>query len=193
MIISKLEIFPFQNALIIAFLGALIGQLIIIAINFIKREIDLNRKKDMIINDLKSQLKVLNLVSEKYLELKNMLERRETDSFTTNVFHTLQLDIYQSVPKNELYAIFKKRLFLLVDIYKSIEFIKLHTPYLVYSDYLKKSELHFEEKKDDPNHINFCDTELGFIDMTIKNIDNHLKTIFHIKLDIEKLIGKKTV
>jgi hypothetical protein len=147
----------------------------------------------MIINDLKSQLKVLDLVSEKYLELKNLLERRETCSFTTNVFHTLQLDIYQSIPKNELYAIFKSKLFLLVDIYKSIEFIKLHTPYSVYGDYLKKSELHFEEKKDDPNHINFCDTELGFIDMTIKNIDNHLKTVFHIKLDIEKLIGKKAV
>ncbi len=193
MIISKLEIFLFQNTLIIAFLGALIGQLIIIIINFIKRKIDLNEKKDMIINDLKSQLEVLNLVAEKYLELKKILKRRETDSFTTNVFHTLQLDIYQSVPKNELFAIFKKRLFLLVDIYKSIEFIKLNSPYSVYNDYLKKSELHSEDKKDDPNHINFCETELGFIDIAIKNIDNHLKTILDIKLNIEKLICKKTV
>ena len=188
MIVLITEFFPFQNTLIIALIGSFIGQLIIICISLVKRKIDLNRKKNMIISDLKSQLKVLKLVSEKYFELKSMFQIRNVDCFTVSVFQTLQLDIYQSVPKNELYAIFKTKLFLLVDIYKSIEFIKQNSPYLVYSDYLIKSELHFEETKDNSNHDKFCEAELGFIEIAIKNINNHMKTIVQIEDDIKKLI-----
>lgn len=155
----------------------------------IKREIDLRRKKEMIINDLKNQLEVLNNVRDKYIELKDKLERRDTDYFTSSVFQTLQLDIYNSVFKNELYSIFKSKMFTLVEIYKSIEFLKIHSPYNVYSDYLEKSESHFEEKKNDPNHEKYCETELGFIENTIKNINNHLNTINSIK-DNMKILNK---
>ncbi len=181
--------FPWLKTLIIALIGALIGQILSWFFNWIKRKIDFNKKKKMIINDLLSQVKVLDLLTEKYLELKKILENKETDTFTSCIFHTLHLDIYQSVLKSELYEIFDKKLFLLVDIYKSIEFIKQHSPYEVYSDYLKKSELHLEEKKDDPNHEKYCSREMGFIENALKNIDNHLKTVVEIKLDVKNLIG----
>lgn len=107
--------FPWLKTLIIALIGALIGQILSWFFNWIKRKIDFNKKKKMIINDLLSQVKVLDLLTEKYLELKKILENKETDTFTSCIFHTLHLDIYQSVLKSELYEIFDKKLFLLVD------------------------------------------------------------------------------
>lgn len=187
MIFLNLEPFPFQKTLLIAFIGAIIGQSLILFISWIKRKIDLSSKKKMIINDLNNQNKILDELIQKHLELKQLFERRETDQFTTSIFQVLQLDIYQSVPKNELYLIFKKNLSILVDIYKSIEFLKQNSPYWIYKDYLEKSELHLEEKKDDENHNFHCDTELGFMDIGIKNILNNIKTINDTKEKIKKL------
>lgn len=187
MILLYQETFSFQKTLLIALIGAVIGQTLILLIGWIKRKIDLRNKKKMIINDLKSQNNTLDLIIEKHIELNNLFIKRETDLFTTSIFQTLHLDIYQSVPKNELYSIFKKDLTVLVDIYKSIEFIKNHGPYWIYKDYLGKSESHFEEKKNDPNHILYCSTEIGFIDIAMRNIQNNLNTIQEIKEKIKKL------
>ena len=178
------ESFPFQKTLLIALIGALIGQTLILLISWVKREIDLLRKKKMIINDLNNQNNTLDLITEKFIELNNLFVKKETALFTTSIFQTLQLDIYQSVPRNELHSIFKKDLATLVDIYKSIEFIKDNGPYWVYKDYLAKSELHLEEKKNEPNHNFYCDTHIGFIEIAKKNIQNNLNTIKETKSDI---------
>lgn len=149
---------------------------------------DLLRKKQMIVNDLNNQSKTLELIKEKHIELNDLFKKRKTDLFTTSIFQTLQLDIYQSVLKNELHSMFKKDLAMLVDIYKSIEFVKNNGPYWIYKDYLEKSELHLEEKKNDPNHNFYCDTHIGFIEIAMKNIENNLNTIRETKSKINKLI-----
>ena len=186
-LLLRQEPFPFQKTLLIALIGAIIGQALVLLISWIKKEIDLSRKKKMIVNDLNNQNKTLDLLSEKHLELKKLFKKRETDQFTTSIFHTLQLDIYQSVPKNELHSIFKKELTDLVDVYKSIEFIKSNGPYWIYKDYLEKSELHLEEKKNEPNHDFYCDTHIGFIEIAMKNIENNLRTIREVKSKIKTL------
>ncbi len=187
MILLNQEIFPFQKTLLIALIGAIIGQSLILLIGWIKREIDLSRKKQMIINDLKNQNQTLDLIIEKHNELNNLFVKRETDQFTTSIFQTLQLDIYQSVPKNELHSIFKKDLAVLVDVYKSIEFIKSNGPYWIYKDYLEKSELHLDVKKHEPNHNFYCETHIGFIKIAMKNIQNNLNTIRETKAKIKRL------
>lgn len=187
-----IEPFPFQKTLWIALIGALIGQTLIIFISWGKRQIDLNRKKRMILADLNNQNKILDLVAEKFIELNEQFNKKDTDLFTTSIFHNLQLDIYESVPKNELYCIFKKDLHVLVEVYKSIEFLKTNSPYWVYRDYLEKSEQHFKEKENDSNHVFLCDAEIGFMDIAQKNIHNSLKTIEHTKTNIQKIISKKT-
>ncbi|MDP3359656.1 MAG: hypothetical protein Q8S41_09945 [Lutibacter sp.] len=187
MIILNSEPFSFQKTLLIALIGAIIGQTLILLISWIKRKINLSQKKQMILNDLNNQNKILDVLIQKHLELNELFKKRETDHFTTSIFHTLQLDIYQSVPKNELHSIFKKELVILVDIYKSIEFIKQNGPYWIYKDYLEKSELHIEEKKNETNHNFYCNTHLGFIDIAMKNIENNIKTIKETKLNIIKL------
>ncbi|MBP92648.1 MAG: hypothetical protein CMC55_00855 [Flavobacteriaceae bacterium] len=181
------EPFSFQKTLLIALIGALIGQSLILLISWIKRKIDLSRKKQMIIYDLKNQNTILDNLNYKHLELKNLFEYRKTEEFTTSIFHDLQLDIYQSVAKNELYSIFKKDLSTLVDIYKSIEFLKEKSPYWIYGDYLAKSELHLEETKKEENHEFYCETHLGFMDTAMKNIENNIKTISETKSKIQKL------
>jgi len=55
MIFLNTEPFPFQKTLLIALIGAIIGQFLISIISWIKRKIDLSRKKQMIFNDLNNQ------------------------------------------------------------------------------------------------------------------------------------------
>lgn len=177
--------FPFQKTLLIALIGALIGQSIVLIINWLKTKVDLSTKKQMIIKDLENQDKTLDLIIEKFNELNNLFIKRKTEYFKTSVFQNLQLDIYQSISKNELYLIFKKDLATLIDIYKSLEFIKNNSPYFLYKEYLEKSNLHLEEKKNEPNHEFYCDIHLGIIELSVQNIENHLKTIRETKLKIK--------
>jgi len=186
-IFGTIENFSLQKTLLIALIGALIGQLMIILVGFLKKKINLQRKKSMILNDLKNQNEILDSLTKKHLELADLFKRKQVDTFTTSIFHTLQLDIYESIPKNELYQIFQKDLFKLVDIYKSIEFLKNHSPYWIHRDYLEKSELHLEEEKNNSEHNFWCETHLGFIDIALGNIENNFKTINQIKKDIKEL------
>ena len=186
-----IEQFPFQKTLLIALIGAIIGQSLILLIGWLKRQIDLNRKRKMILADLNNHNKILDLVAEKFIELNKLFDRRETDTFTSSIFHNLQLDIYESIPKHELYSIFKKDLHVLVEIYKSIEFLKKNSPYWLFAEYLEKSEQHNKEEENNPEHEHYCETELGFIDLAQKNIQNHLKTIKETKLKIDKLTSEK--
>jgi hypothetical protein len=181
--------FSFQKTLIIALIGALIGQILSWLLTWVKRKIDLMRKKNMIINDLKTQNKVLDKTNTKYLELKELFEKKETNLFTTSTFHSLNSDIYNSVPKNELYLMFDEKLNDLVDIYNSIEFIKNNGPHYIYTNYLRKTESHLAEKKNQTNHEFYCSTHLSLIDITVQNIDNHIDSIRQIKSDIKKIIA----
>lgn len=183
------EPFSFQKTLLIALIGAVIGQTLIILISWTKRQIDLNRKKQMILDDLNNHNKILDLVSEKFIELDKQFDNRDTSVFTSSVFHNLQLDIFESVPKNELYSIFKNDLHILVEIYKSIEFLKTNSPYWVYSNYLEKSEEHYKANEKDPNHVFLCDAEIGFMDIAQKNIQNNLRTIKDTKDKIKKIVN----
>ena len=163
MILLNQEPFPFQKTLLIALIGAIIGQFLILLIGWIKRKINLSRKKQMIVNDLKNQNQTLDLIIEKHNALNNLFIKRE------------------------LHSIFKKDLAVLVDVYKSIEFIKNHGPYWIYNDYLEKLEIHLDEKKNVPNHNFYCETHLGFINIAIKNIQNNLITLQETKAKIKKL------
>lgn len=187
MIFLKQEPFPFQKTLLIALIGAIIGQTLILLISWIKKGIDLQRKKQMIITDLNNQSKTLDLITIKHNELNTLLTNKETNLFTTSTFQTLQSDIYHSVSKSELYSIYKKDLVILVDIYKSIEFIKNNGPYWIYNDYLRKSELHLEEKKNEPNHDFYCNTHIGYIEIAKKNIQNNLNSIKETKRKIKEI------
>lgn len=188
-LIMLFQPFDWEKTLIVALIGAIVGQLIVSGFSWIKRKRDLTRKKKMIVNDLKSQKGLLENNRSKHIQLKTQFENRSTDEFTSSIFQTLHLDIYNSVTKPDLYSIFKNDLPKIVDIYKSIEFVKKYGPYWIYKDYLEKSELHLEEKKNEPNHIFYCNTHLGFINIAIKNIENNLKTIDKINSDIESILS----
>ncbi|MEP5341175.1 MAG: hypothetical protein ABJL44_15660 [Algibacter sp.] len=187
MILLISEPFPFQKTLLIALIGAIIGQSLVILIGWIKKQIDLSRKKQMIVNDLNNQNIILKELTKKHLELKRLFENRKTEQFTSSIYHVLQLDIYQSVQKNELHSIFKKDLSVLVEVYKSIEFIKNNGPYWIYKDYLEKSERHLEETVNKSNYVFYDETHIGFMEIAMNNIENNLRTIQDTISKIEKL------
>lgn len=182
-----IELFSFQKTLTIAFIGAFISQIIIISVLWIKKKIDLAEKKKMLIKDLENQSIILDRMKGKYTELIDLFDSRQTDKFTSSVFQDLHLDIFESVPKNELYRIFKQNLFDLVDIYKSIEFLKTHSPLWIYEHYLNKSNFHSKEKENDLNHEFYCSTQLSIIELSKGQIQSNLKTIEEIKTLITKI------
>ena len=187
MILLTTEPFFDFKTLYIAFAGAIIGQLIVSLFSWCKIKKDLNQKRNLIISDLKNQGEILNRLNVKLVELKELFKKKETDRFTSSVFHDLHLDIFESVSKIELYEIFKNEIFDLVDVYNSIEFLKEYGPFWIYEDYLNKSNLHIEEKKNDLNHEFYCKTHLDIISFSITQIENNLNTIEHLKITIKKL------
>lgn len=182
------QYFPYVNTLVAALIGAIIGQLSIILFNWIKRRIELNNKRNLIKADLKNQMVILTRMETKLSELKTLFENRKTDLYKGDVFHDLTKDIYESVPKIELYKIFKDKLPILVDIYESIMFLKTNNPPSIYHKYVTKLNNHTTEKKDQQNHDFYCTTHLGYIEIAIGQISNNLNTISDVKEQINKIL-----
>ena len=188
MILKTAQNFPYVNTLVAALIGAFIGQLSILLFNWIKRKIELNNKKKLIEADLKNQKVILTRMETKLNELKTLFENRDTDRYKGDVFHDLTKDIYESVPKIELFKIFGNLLPTLVDIYESIMFLKINNPPAIYYKYITKLNNHIDEKKDQPNHDFYCKTHLGFIEIAVGQISNNLKTISEVKEQMNKIL-----
>ncbi len=188
MILKITQEFPYVYTLVAALIGAIIGQLSIIFFNWVKKRIDLNNKKKLIVADLKNQRIILERMETKLLDLKIQFENRNTDLYKGDVFHDLTKDIYESVSKLELFKIFNEQLPTLVDIYESIIFLKTNNPPQIYHQYVTKLNNHTVEKKDQPNHEFYCITHIGFIEIAVGQISNNLKTIADVKQQMNKII-----
>lgn len=185
---SLSEDFDVTKTLVTALIGAIIGQIIIFLITFLNNKRLRKEKRKLIVADLTNQLKVLTRLVSKLNDLDKKFETRDTQTHTSDAFHDLQTDIYESVPKPDLHKIFKHDLFKLVDIYKSIRFLQDNSISNLYSNYLKKLEIHLKEKQDDPNHKFFCQTHIGYIDLTRGQIKNNLSTIMDITKEMNEII-----
>jgi len=180
--------FNFIETLFVALIGALIGQLIVYIFTKYNAFLDLKLKKKIVIDDLKTQLQILDYNQKKHIELKDQFLQRDLNTFTSSIFQTLHLDIYDSLSKTDLYKIFKAKLPVLVDVYKSIEFIKENGPYKIYSDYLMDSEDHLKSKQHDSTHEFYCRTHKQLIEISLKNINNNIDTIEDIKRNAKLIL-----
>lgn len=176
--------FDVTKTLVTALIGAVIGRVIIFVIDWANRK----EKQRLIVADLSHQLKVLSRLNTKLNELDKKFENKDTSDNTSDAFHDLQTDIYESVPKPDLHKIFKNDIFKLVDIYKSIRFLQDNSIANLYGNYLTKLEMHQKEKQDDRNHDFFCRTHLSFIELTRGQIKNNLSTISDITKKMNELI-----
>jgi hypothetical protein len=179
--------FPYMNTIAAALIGAIIGQLIIVLVNWAKKKIDLKNKKRLIQADISNQKIILERMEIKLNELKILFETNNTDIYKGDVFHDITKDIYESVSKIDLYKIFGKKLPILVDIYESLMFLKANNPPEIYNRYVTKLNNHITEKQDDPKHDFYCRTHMGFIKIAIDQISNNLSTISDIKEQMIKL------
>lgn len=187
MFLKTTQHFQFTNTLLAALIGAIIGQISILFFNLIKKKIDLFNKKKLIQADLKNQKVILIRMETKLIELKNLFEKREIEKYEGDIFHELTKDIFESVPKLELYKIFNIKLPILVDIYESIMFLKMNNPPTIYGQYILKLNIHTSEKKNQVDHEFYCTTHIGFINMAIGQISNNLNTIREVKKKIDNL------
>lgn len=180
--------FDFTKTLVTALIGAIIGQVLILFIGWVKNHLTRKDKKKLIVDDLTNQLKVLSRLVTKLNELDKKFEKRDALNNTSDTFQDLQTDIYESVPKTDLHKIFKTDIFKLVDIYKSIEFLKVNSIVNIHITYLQKLEIHTKEKASEPNHDFYCTTHMQFIDTARSQIKNNLGTISDISKEMNEII-----
>ena len=177
-----------ERTLFTALIGALIAQGLIILINWIKNKIELNTKKNLLTADLKSQREVIVKLNTAYETLLDKFQKRDTKKHSYASFEDLHTDIYESVSKTDLFKIFGKRMTKIVNIYKTVRFLKEYSVDAIYRDYIINLDNHLKEKRDNPEHDYFCVTHLGFIDIATGQINNNTKTIGEVLTDIDEFI-----
>ncbi len=188
MILKTAQDFPYINTLVAALIGAFIGQLSILLVNWIKKKIDLKNKENLIKADIRNQKIILERMETKLNALKSLFENRNTDIYKGDVFHDITKDIYDSVPKIDLYKIFDNQLPILVDIYESLMFLKTNSPPVIYDKYVTKLNNHIAEKKDKLDHDFYCKTHVGFIEIAVGQISNNIKTIGEVKEQMNRIL-----
>jgi hypothetical protein len=188
MILKTAQDFPYINTLVAALIGAIIGQLSILLVNWIKKKIDLKNKKNLIKADIRNQMVILERMETKLNALKSLFENRNTDIYKGDVFHDITKDIYDSVPKIDLYKIFDNQLPILVDVYESLMFLKTNSPPVIYDKYVTKLNNHIAEKKDKLDHDFYCKTHVGFIEIAVGQISNNIKTIGEVKEQMNRIL-----
>lgn len=177
--------FDWEKTLFTAFIGALIAQGLVILISWIKVKIDLKTKKNLLITDLKNQKTVILKLKTAYETLLDKFNRQDTKTHSYETFEDLHTDIYESIPKTDLYKVFGKRISKLVEIYKTIRFLKSHSVDTIYRDYITKLDNHLKEKRDNPKHEYYCKTHLGYINIATGQLRSNIKTIEELLTDID--------
>lgn len=176
-LIQETSTFDWEKTLFTALIGAIIGQLLIIVITWIKNKIELNDKKKLLISDLENQKETLIKLKAAYQELIEKFESRNTSEHSYESFKDLHTDIFNALSKTDLYKIFGKKYSKIVNIYKTIEFLTESSVDTIYRDYLMKLSNHLKEKKDKVNHEYYCVTHIGFIDMATRQLKNNIRSI----------------
>lgn len=180
-----------------AFVGAIIGSMVTILSRWILFRIELKRKKKLMNDDLIHQQEVLieyKKITEELLidfENKENLDRRAHPSF-----EDLYTDIYESVSKTDLFIIYQNKLPKIVQIYKSIEFLKDYKPSMLYKEYIdnwnthRKLQEHLEHMKKHPED-KYCGAQIGYMSHAIGQLKLNLNTINEVKRDINNVLNYK--
>lgn len=180
--------FNLEKTLITAFIGALIAQVLIILVTFVKTELGLRTKKKLLITDLKNHKTILIKLKAAYVELLTKFENKNTNRHTVDSFKELQLDVFNSITKTDLYKIFGEDIHEIVKIYKTIEFLKEFSVDRIYTDYITKLSNHLHEKKGIANHEYYCATHLSLIDFAESQLKSNIKTVNELLIEIEVYI-----
>jgi hypothetical protein len=180
--------FEYKKTLIVALIGAVIGQCLVILIAWIKSKIDLRAKKRLLIADLKNQKQIIGRLHKSLMALLGKFEQRNTNNHSYDAFYDLQIDIYSSIAKTDLFKIFGKRFSKIVKIYKTLDFLGTYSIDRIYKEYLTKIDRHTQEKRDDPKHDFYCASHLGFIELAKSQIKNNIQTIEELTKEIDEFI-----
>ena len=183
-----------NNLLVTVFFTSVISQAVILIVQTLKLKGDIEAKRKLILADLRNQLKVLDRMHNKLQELDKKFAERDENGITNyrvDAFQDLQIDIYESVAKHEIHSGFGEKIFMVVDIYKSINFLKEHHPGKIHKDYSNRIQRHLEEKKGSCRFSHFCEAHLKYIDNARSNINGNSNTIKELKQQIGSVLLNK--
>ncbi len=183
--------FDYKKTLLVALIGAAIGQALIIFIQWIKSKIDLRTKKRLILTDLNNQKLIIVRLKKDYEILLKKFEEKNLEQYTYDAYEDLHSDIYNSIVKTDLYKIFGNEIITVVKIYKTLEFLERISLDLIYNSYITKLDNHLREKRDKPEHKYFCATHIGYLDTAIIQLKENIKTSQEVTEEIEAFVNKQ--
>jgi len=190
-------ILPIITLLIGTFSGAFLNYMFIRHKEKSQKKRDLKNKKILIIADLDSQKHIINRMRQYLYQLKidfeNYLKNEtniEDDSeIFTDDFHDLQINVFMSVTKADLYQIFGRDLFILVNIYNSINFLRGVPPEFIYKKYVenvKNESINFYGKYD----TNFNrEAKMKNSKLVLRQVKDNLREIKGILVNMEIIIN----
>ena len=177
-------------------MSILLGALITGFIAWVIHRWDLRTKKKFMNDELIDKMEVILRLEKQTQELITKFETLDIKTYSSDVFEDLYLDIYESVSKDDLYKIYKKNLPALVKVYKKIEFLKTMSLLKIYIDYINKWEAH-RVSSEHNQHFGrvkdgiYCDTNMGYMEITKTQLKNNMEAIKNLKRDINKVLEKK--
>lgn len=170
-----------------ALIGAIIGQFILVSVNYLKEKIQLNKKRKLIQVDLmflKAQLTDLNA---KFEELYVNFKIKNLKRYQGNIAGELNRDVFDSLSKIELYKIYGDKFPILIKIYSNLIFVKQNNPYQIYKNYTEELQEHQDEMANEENHPFYCDSHMQIIEIAMENIRNIQTTISFTIKDINSI------
>jgi hypothetical protein len=180
-----------------AFIGAIIGSIVTILSRWILFRIELNRKKKLMNDDLIHQQDVFIEYKKVTETLLNDFEKKENlDRRSHPSFEDLYTDIYESLSKPDLFIIYQNKLPKIVQIYKSIEFLKEYKPSKIYAEYIDKWDTH-RKLQEHLDHMNkyleddYCGAQIGYMNHAIGQLKLNLDTITEVERDINSALSYK--
>ena len=108
---------------------------------------------------------------------------------SADAFNELNADLYNSLPKTDLFKIYKKNIVEVIGAYKSIDFLGRKTPSKIYREYADRWKEHKYTTEHQNGHIELCANHKLFIETSIMQIESNLLTCKELRDDIDKILN----
>ncbi|HEY5825739.1 MAG TPA: hypothetical protein VIT44_15300 [Cyclobacteriaceae bacterium] len=175
-------------------LSAFFGASIALFLAWINQRLELKNIKLLINGDLIHLQEVVSKLRTETEKLLLKFENRENlETHSADSFEDLYTDIYDSVSKTDLHKIYKNRLPELVQIYKTVLFLKGVTPVNVYSKYVESWDNHKSSELHKRENGTYCDTHIGFINIAKGQLNNNLESMDQLKRNINRSLKFKFI
>lgn len=184
---AKLE----RSTIIAGLIGALLSQIITSIVLYSKGKKDLRLKKKLIVTDLNAKKKILTILSGEYKKLKVQIEAGATDTFQSDAMNGLNIQLFESIPKTDLFMIYGADIVDVVEIYNSFQFLNRKSPGMLFKNLADKWSLHKQTAEHQNSHTNMCANYKLLLHTAAHQATLNIQTCTELEVDIDNALKSK--